>query len=794
MLRPSLLLLLASACISAVPPEGSKPCTVKTFYFDDDGDGAGVATTTVEQCEAPGGYVETADDCDDADAAVIGPTSWYADADGDSFGDAGSAQSACDAPAGFVADATDCDDGSADIHPGADEHCDGVDEDCDDTLDNDPVNGSTFYTDGDLDGYGNSDASVQACSIPAGAAVASGDCDDAVATIHPNADETCNGLDDDCSGEADEDAVGEPTWYVDDDGDSYGVSGTTDKTACDAPAGYGPYPDDCDDSDSTVFPGAIESCNGGDDDCNGGIDDDAVDAATWYLDLDGDGYGITGSTDKIACDQPDDYGAEPDDCNDADATVHPGAAEACDVNVDADCDGAVAYVDGDGDGYAACIECDDADGGVHPGAAEACDTADTDCDGETRDADSVDADVWYADADGDLYGDAASGASACDVPIGYVADDTDCDDTRDDVSPAGTETCDGADIDEDCNGLADDDDTAATGGTTVWLDSDADGYGDAAGAAVFCDSPSDYVTNDEDCDDTEGAAFPGAVEVCDDGVDDDCDGVDTPCPEDYTTTYGSRMIGIPAGTFTMGGGAGDPTSAYTDHDVTLTHDFWIGETEITRGQWESWSGGVGWTYTSLPSYPCTTSTTTADCPVDSVSWYDAAQYANALSTVEGLANCYLSDGTDLAAAYLADPYACPGYRLPTEAEWEFAARADQDTTYSGSNTAADVAWTLETAYSLVTYAHRVATLAPNASGLYDMSGNVHEWTNDWYDSGYYSVSPAENPPGPASTAGHVLRGGAWSSEAHLASVSSRSYYTPSGTINFLGFRIARSSP
>ena len=144
-------------------------------------------------------------------------------------------------------------------------------------------------------------------------------------------------------------------------------------------------------------------------------------------------------------------------------------------------------------------------------------------------------------------------------------------------------------------------------------------------------------------------------------------GTDIPF-ENYTVpTFNIRMIAISAGTFPMGA-AGDPDPGdYTDHDVTLTHDFWIGETEITRDQLEAASAFSGWTYTSMSSYPCSLSTgalatasTDDDCPADSISWYDMANYANALSAAEGYDPCYTDNGDETFTAP-ADPYAREGY-------------------------------------------------------------------------------------------------------------------------------------
>ena len=293
---------------------------------------------------------------------------------------------------------------------------------------------------------------------------------------------------------------------------------------CEAGAGFVADASDCDDSRADINPGAIEVCNGLDDDCDTLVDDaddslDGTSASVWYTDADGDGYGDT-STAVLSCEAPIGAVGIDGDCDDADAAYNPGASESdCADPNDYNCDGSVGYADGDGDGYAACEECDDTDGAIFPGATELCDGADNDCDGTVDEADAADASAWYADADGDTFGDPAVATTACDAPVGYVADATDCDDGSATVNPAQTELCNG--IDDDCDGVVDED-TAAD--TAAWYaDTDGDGYGDAADAVLSCTAPVGYVSDDADCDDGQSAVNPGALESCN-GVDDNCDG------------------------------------------------------------------------------------------------------------------------------------------------------------------------------------------------------------------------------------------------------------------------------
>ncbi len=225
----------------------------------------------------------------------------------------------------------DCNDASAAAFPGGDEVCDGVDNDCDGSIDGDDASGQpTWFRDADGDLFGDSGDTLSTCSRPAGYVAEAGDCDDTRTLVHPLATEVCNGVDDDCDGSVDgPDAALPSIWYADADGDGWGDASAPTES-CVQPPGTADAAGDCDDGDPEAYPGAPEFCDGVDTDCDGVLD------GTWFRDADEDGFGDA-SQPTDACLPPAGYVEDATDCDDAAGATWPGAPELCGDGADNDC-------------------------------------------------------------------------------------------------------------------------------------------------------------------------------------------------------------------------------------------------------------------------------------------------------------------------------------------------------------------------------------------------------------------------------------------------------------------------
>jgi hypothetical protein len=501
---------------------------------DVDGDGhsaPGSCALPNQDCDDadPGRFPANPEVCDgvDNDCANGVDDGLSVDADGDGHYLAGS----CLGPA------DDCDDSDATAYPGNPELCDGLDNDCDGSVD------EGLSTDADGDGH----------FLPGSCLGPADDCDDVNPTVSPSAPELCDALDNDCDGAPDDGLS------ADADGDGFWAPGS-----CLTPA------NDCDDLDAAVWPGAPELCDGVDNDCDGGVDEGLS------TDADGDGHYQPGS-----CAGP------ADDCDDGAPTRHPGAPELCD-QADNDCDGTVdegLSVDADGDGFYApgscagpATDCDDSSANaasVYPGAPELCDRVDNNCDGAIPPVEADSDGDGFSPCEGDCDDTVASAyPGGQEIPYNGVDDDcmggdlsdvdgdgfdggpggSDCHDQRADVHPGASEGpgCDGIDgdcdglvddglpcTDDDCDGFSEDQGDCNDGVPQVHpgmpescdgIDNNCDGLVDDRTPCV--DDDGDGFSEDQgDCNDGDPAAYPAAVEVCD-GVDNDCDGAvdeDTPC-------------------------------------------------------------------------------------------------------------------------------------------------------------------------------------------------------------------------------------------------------------------------
>ena len=270
-------------------------------------------------------------------------------------------------------------------------------------------------------------------------------------------------------------------------------------------------------------------------------------------------------------------------------------------------------------------------------------------------------------------------------------------------------------------------------------------------------------------------------------------------PSEVATPSPLNLIELQPGTFQMGSPTGEPgrDTDETLHEVTISQGFTISQMEITQGQY----------FTVMGERPvsdrCSNAGVGDELPVVCIVWMDAVRFCNRLSTMEGLESAYVIEGEDVIWNEGAT-----GYRLPTEAEWEYAARAGTRDRYAGTNDVGEVcnyanvadaagkaknpSWTVFDCDDGFEALAPVGSKLPNAWQLYDMTGNAWEWVWDFY--GPYPEDSVEDPRGPERASNRVLRGGSWAFAPRYARVAVRLWGVPSRRYGLLGFRVARSLP